>query len=71
MPRDKQSSPPSSFERRPRRSHRSTSRVSHYNVVGAHMYFFRPTKAYHAEVENRDTCPERSGSLSAATNVAS
>ncbi|EUB54921.1 hypothetical protein EGR_10231 [Echinococcus granulosus] len=29
------SEPPSSFERRPRHSHRSTSRVSHYNVIGA------------------------------------
>nr|CDS17723.1 expressed protein [Echinococcus granulosus] len=28
------SEPPSSFERRSRRSSRSTSRVSHYNVVG-------------------------------------
>ncbi|EUB60141.1 Neurogenic locus notch protein [Echinococcus granulosus] len=81
---------PSSFERRLRRSRRSTSHVSHYNVVGAakkhpradcashqisaqlrHMYFFRSTKAYHAEVENQDTCLSRSGSLSAATNVAS
>ncbi|CDS42856.1 expressed protein [Echinococcus multilocularis] len=29
------SEPPSSFERRPRRSRRSTSCVSHCNVVGA------------------------------------
>ncbi|EUB54788.1 hypothetical protein EGR_10341 [Echinococcus granulosus] len=34
------------------------------------MYFLGSTKAYQAEVENQDTCPLRSGSLSAATNVA-
>ncbi|CDI96729.1 expressed protein [Echinococcus multilocularis] len=39
------SEPPSSFERRPQRIRRSTSCVSHYNVVGAAKKHSRSDRA--------------------------
>ncbi|CDS42772.1 expressed protein [Echinococcus multilocularis] len=41
------SEPPSSFERRSRRSSRSTSRLSHYNLVGVVRKHPRADRASH------------------------